>query len=320
MLAAGVGVLVLDPVDSRAAVSIVNAANAQGVPVVAYDRMIAGGEIAYFVSFDDVLVGELQATALVDALGERGQGDGGILMVNGSPTDSNAVGFRDGARKVIDASGLRVLASYDTPGWSPDKAQSWVAGQISQFGDAIVGVYAANDATASGVIAALREANRGEDIACVIVEPVAGSTGGPARMVVSGGPTTVQVWEAGEASTFMLGSTARTVRVYSPASSPLNSTVASAGVAHWANGSPLSAHSKLPASGSTAWIASSPPRPESMTQMSPLGSTKTPIGPFSPVAITSPAALSSWANSAWAGSSPTNRVSTASNLIRCDMR
>jgi len=159
MLTAGVDVLVLDPVDAQAAVTIVNAANAQDVPVVAYDRMVAGGELAYYVSFDNTRVGRLQATALVEELEERGEPEGGILMVNGSPTDNNAASFRDGALEVIRESGLRVLAEYDTPDWSPDKAQAWVAGQISQFGDEIAGVYAANDGTASGAVAALRAAN-----------------------------------------------------------------------------------------------------------------------------------------------------------------
>lgn len=157
-LAAGAGVLVLDPVDARAAITIVTAANAQDVPVISYDRLVAGGEMAYYVSFDNELVGTLQATALVAALEERGQADGGVLMVNGSPTDSNAELFRAGARRVIDASSLQILAQYDTPDWSPDKAQEWVAGQISQFGDRIAGVYAANDGTASGAVAALRAA------------------------------------------------------------------------------------------------------------------------------------------------------------------
>ncbi len=158
-LAAGAAVLVLDPVEARAAVTIVTSATAQGVPVIAYDRLIAGGDLAYYISFDNVRVGELQATALVAALEARGQGSDGILMVNGSPTDSNADLFREGALSVIDASDLHVLAQYDTPDWSPDKAQSWVAGQIAQYGDAIAGVYAANDGTASGAVAALRAAD-----------------------------------------------------------------------------------------------------------------------------------------------------------------
>ena len=60
------------PSTSGAAVTIVAAANAQGVPVVSYDRLVAGGDLAYYVSFDNEKVGELQATAFVEALEARG--------------------------------------------------------------------------------------------------------------------------------------------------------------------------------------------------------------------------------------------------------
>ncbi len=63
-----------------------------------------------------------------------GAGAAGILMVNGSPTDSNATQFAEGRTAGDRRSDLRVLAEYDTPDWSPDKAQEWVAGQISQYG------------------------------------------------------------------------------------------------------------------------------------------------------------------------------------------
>ncbi|CAN5569132.1 sugar ABC transporter substrate-binding protein [soil metagenome] len=157
-LASGVSVLVLDPVDGAASVSIVAAANAQGVPVIAYDRFISGGDLAFYVSFDNKNIGTLQATALVAKLKADGA-DGGILMVNGSPTDNNAGGFKSGAHGVIDDSGYRILAEFDTPDWSPDKAQDWVASQITQFDGGIAAVYAANDGTAGGAIAALRAAN-----------------------------------------------------------------------------------------------------------------------------------------------------------------
>ena len=157
-LASGVKVLVLDPVDSAAAVSIVAAANAQGVPVISYDRLVAGGSLAFYVSFDNEKVGELQGQALVDRLDATGV-HGGILMVNGSPTDGNAPLFKSGALTVINASNHHVLASFDTPDWSPDKAQDWVAGQITQYSGNIAAVYAANDGTAGGAIAALKAAN-----------------------------------------------------------------------------------------------------------------------------------------------------------------
>ncbi|MEU1971385.1 substrate-binding domain-containing protein [Microbacterium sp. NPDC019599] len=157
-LAAGAQVLVLDAVDTKAAATIVADAAAQGVPVVSYDRLISGGGLAYYVSFDNEKVGQLQATGLVEALEERGTRGGGILMVNGSPTDSNSAAFRGGADAVLELSGLEILAEYDTPDWSPDKAQEWVAGQIAQYGDRIAGVYAANDGTAGGAVSALKAA------------------------------------------------------------------------------------------------------------------------------------------------------------------
>ncbi|CAN5401331.1 sugar ABC transporter substrate-binding protein [soil metagenome] len=157
-LASGVKVLVLDPVDSSAAASIVAAANAQGIPVIAYDRIVNGGQLAYYVSFDNENIGELQGKALVDKLDADGA-SGGILMVNGSPTDGNAGQFKAGAHSEIDPSAYPVLADFDSPDWSPDKAQDWVAGQITQFGGRIAGVYAANDGTAGGAIAALKAAN-----------------------------------------------------------------------------------------------------------------------------------------------------------------
>ena len=157
-LASGVRVLVLDPVDAQAAHSITASAAAQGVPVIAYDRLPEGGGFAYYVSFDNERIGLLQGTAFADAVGST-PGGSGILMVNGSPTDPNAAEFKKGAEAEITTAGLTVLASFDTPDWSPDQAQNWVSAQITRFGPRIVGVYAANDGTAGGAIAALKAAN-----------------------------------------------------------------------------------------------------------------------------------------------------------------
>ena len=79
--------------------SIVRSANDQDVPVISYDRLIAGGDLAYYISFDNEKVGRLQAESFVAAVTEADAGDG-ILMLNGSPTDSNAALFREGARRV----------------------------------------------------------------------------------------------------------------------------------------------------------------------------------------------------------------------------
>ncbi len=152
----GAKVLVLDPVDSASAAAIVTKANAQNVPVISYDRLIKDAEIAYYLSFDNEEVGKLQGQALVDKLKADGKSDGTIVMINGSPTDNNATLFKKGAHSVIDSSGLKVGAEYDTPDWSPDKAQSEMDQAITSLGKGgFVGVYAANDGTGGGAIAAM---------------------------------------------------------------------------------------------------------------------------------------------------------------------
>lgn len=150
----GVDVLVMSAVDGKSAATIVNNAKAQGVPVVAYDRFIEGAD--YYVSFDNTRVGELQGEGLVEAMKAAGNESGDIVMINGAPTDANAADFKAGAHSVIDSSGYTVAAEYDTPDWSPDKAQAWMEGQVSTVKGDLVGVYAANDGTAGGAIAALK--------------------------------------------------------------------------------------------------------------------------------------------------------------------
>ncbi|HYN30715.1 MAG TPA: sugar ABC transporter substrate-binding protein [Dermatophilaceae bacterium] len=152
-LTQGAKVLVISAVDGKAAASIVASAKAKNVPVIAYDRFIAGAN--YYVSFDNFQVGVLQGQTLVDIMKKNGK-QGEIVMINGAPTDANAADFKKGAMSVLQSSGYPIAASYDTPDWSPDKAQQWMESQVTTVKDKLVGVYAANDGTAGGAIAALK--------------------------------------------------------------------------------------------------------------------------------------------------------------------
>lgn len=156
-LTQGAGVLVLDAVDVASAASIVAAAQARDVPVIAYDRFLAGVDVDYYVSFDSERIGKMQGEAIVAALADR-PGPDGVLLVNGSPTDTNAAALRRGLDRALAPSGLRILAEYSTPDWSPDKAQEWVAAQLTQFSGEVSAVYAANDGTAGGALAAMKAA------------------------------------------------------------------------------------------------------------------------------------------------------------------
>src|SRR4051812_34151660 len=153
----GAQVLVLDAVDADAAQATVNRAKQSNIPVIAYDRLISKAPINYYVSFDNVKVGKIQAQALLDKLG--GADGKQIVMLNGSPTDPSSGDYKKGAHEVLDSSGVKIAKEYDTPDWSPDKAQQETEQAITAIGkDKIAGVYSANDGMIGGAIAAMKSA------------------------------------------------------------------------------------------------------------------------------------------------------------------
>jgi D-xylose transport system substrate-binding protein len=158
-LAQGANVLVLDAVDAAAVAPLVNQAKQKKVPVVAYDRLISGIAYEYYVSFNNVRVGEMQGQALLDAMKAKGTVDKGqIVMIHGAPTDPSSADYKKGAHTVLDGK-VKIGKEFDTPDWSPDKAQEQMEQAITALGrDNIVGVLSANDGMAGGAIAAMKRA------------------------------------------------------------------------------------------------------------------------------------------------------------------
>ena len=154
-LTQGANVLVLDPVDGKAAAAVVAQRQGPGRPGRRLRPVHRGASTTTSPSTTRRSA-RLQAQTLVDILKKGGKTSGDVVMINGSPTDPNAADFKKGAHSVLDSSGYKVAAEYDTPDWSPDKAQAWMEGQISAVKGNLVGVYAANDGTAGGAIAALK--------------------------------------------------------------------------------------------------------------------------------------------------------------------
>ena len=171
----GAKAIVLDPVDSTSAASLVKQAQGRGIKVIAYDRPIPSTPADYYVSFNNEAIGKAIASSLVDHMKAMNvaTADMGLLEVNGSPTDAAAGLIKKGIHAGMATGGYSTLAEYDTPEWAPAKAQQWVAGQISRFQKKIVGVVAANDGTAGGAIAAFKAAG---------VDPVPPVTGNDATI------------------------------------------------------------------------------------------------------------------------------------------
>lgn len=158
-LTQGAEVLVVDPMDSKAAAVIVEKAHAQEVPTVSYDRLIENSEVAAYVSFDNERVGEQQAEKLVEKLKEIGSPKGPIIKINGDPADPNAALFKSGSNKVFEKDGVEIAKEYDTPGWTAENAQKEADQAITALGkEGFAAIYAANDETGGGAIAAMKGA------------------------------------------------------------------------------------------------------------------------------------------------------------------
>jgi D-xylose transport system substrate-binding protein len=155
-LAGGANVLVLDPVDATASAPIVAKARARRVPVISYDRLVLNAPaVAYFVSFDDAAVGQLQADGLLTAL--NGKTNATVVMINGDQQDSVAKLLKLAVQSTLEGK-VNIAKAYDTPRAGPGTAQTEMADALTTLQSKVDAVYAADDAAAGGAIAALRAA------------------------------------------------------------------------------------------------------------------------------------------------------------------
>ncbi|MBD0709601.1 MULTISPECIES: substrate-binding domain-containing protein [unclassified Streptomyces] len=155
LIADGVKVIALDPVDATKAAAWVADAKAKGVRIVAYDRAVAGADA--YVSHDNTKVGELQGQALLAALGAKAA-TAKVVMINGDEKDPNAALFKKGAHSALDGKVGKVV--YEASGeWDPKIAGEKMSAAISSVGKSGIGaVYSANDGMAGGVITSLENA------------------------------------------------------------------------------------------------------------------------------------------------------------------
>jgi D-xylose transport system substrate-binding protein len=139
---------------NQAGVQVAQKAKAQGVPVIAYDRPIAGTD--YYISFDNFHVGELEGQMIVDGLKAAGKdaATAKVVYVGGDPTDGNAKQFHDGADKVMAAAGIK--PAFSTPGtWDVTKARTYFEQAYTALQGKIDAVWVANDFSAASVISVL---------------------------------------------------------------------------------------------------------------------------------------------------------------------
>jgi D-xylose transport system substrate-binding protein len=158
MISSGVKVLLIVNLDSDSGAAVVKKATDAGIPVIDYDRLTLGGGSKYYVSFDNTAVGTAIGTGLVKCLTDAGKkpADGGIVELNGSPTDNNATLFKAGYDKVIKDAGYKVVADQAVPDWDNTKAGTLFEQIYTAQKGKFIGVAAANDGLGGAVIARLK--------------------------------------------------------------------------------------------------------------------------------------------------------------------
>ncbi len=160
MITQGVDVLVVIPKDSVAAAQIVQAAHADGIKVIAYDRLIRESEPDLYISFDNEKVGYLQAEYLY-----RQKPQGNYFLLGGAPTDNNAQLLRQGQMRAlqpaIDSGDIRLVAEgkHWAVNWDARDALKKAEQVLTQTNNMVDAVVASNDGTAGGVIQALEGQN-----------------------------------------------------------------------------------------------------------------------------------------------------------------
>ncbi len=187
LIAQGADALIILAQDAQAIGPAVQAAADEGIPVVGYDRLIEDSR-AFYLTFDNVEVGRMQARAVLEAAPK-----GRYVMIKGSPTDPNADFLRGGQQEVlqpaIDTGDIEIVGEAYTDGWLPANAQRNMEQILTATDNGVDAVVASNDGTAGGVVAALT-AQGMEGI------PVSGQDGDHAALNrVAKGTQTVSVWK-----------------------------------------------------------------------------------------------------------------------------
>lgn len=165
MVSQGVKALIVVAEDGDAIVTSVDKAADAGVIVVAYDRLIKTSKIAAYLSFNNVEVGRQQALGVMTALDMdnwdvAANGPARIVKLGGSPTDNNAILFRQGQDLIVDpyveAGKIEIVADQWVENWDAANALKLMENILTAAGNDIDGVVASNDGTALGALQAMK--------------------------------------------------------------------------------------------------------------------------------------------------------------------
>jgi D-xylose transport system substrate-binding protein len=190
LISQGAKVVIVLAQDRVAAKPAVEAALAQNIPVIAYDRLIEAAG-ALYITFDNVLVGKMEAEEVLKVVSE-----GNFVIIKGNQADANADFLREGyVQAGIPPVGessdkIKIVGESYTDNWDPSIAQTNMEQFLTANNNDVDAVLSENDGMAGGVVAALQAQGLAGKV------PVSGQDGDQAALNrVALGTQTVSVWK-----------------------------------------------------------------------------------------------------------------------------
>src|SRR3954470_1329953 len=162
MINEGVKVLMIVNLDSDSGAACLKKATAAGITSIDYDRLTLGGGASYYVSFDNVVVGNLMGAGLQKCLTDAGKNQANIIYIDGAATDNNAALFKSGYEQAlkpkIDSGDYKLVGDVSGE-WNDQKAANAFDGLYTKNSGKIDGVVSPNDTMAAAIIARLAANN-----------------------------------------------------------------------------------------------------------------------------------------------------------------
>lgn len=148
-------VLIITAVNSETCGALVDMAKGKGIKVIAYDRLIRNCDLDYYISFDNVQVGEMQADYLA-----RIKPAGKYALLGGSSKDNNSLLLHLGQMNILQPlvtrKDVEIVLDKNVDNWDTNIAYNIINNFLNESNE-LDAVVASNDQIAEGVCKALRE-------------------------------------------------------------------------------------------------------------------------------------------------------------------
>ena len=177
----GVDALIINPVMTSAAATIIDTVKSADIPTVLINREPTADDMAaynklVYVGCDAAQSGTFQGELILDTANKgdiNGDGKVSYIMIQGDPENIDAQLRTEYSVKALTDAGVEVEQLNLTRGdWDREKGQTICANDLAQFGDQIEVVFCNNDDMAIGALQAIQAAGRtvNEDIYLVGVD------------------------------------------------------------------------------------------------------------------------------------------------------